>query len=142
VTGGGSTADWRRAFVDPATGVAIGNTISPRKFYGNNANILPMIRMTEMYYIAAECANSNKDSLAATTLLDTVRVHRNLPVYTTAALKTDSINVEIRKEYQKEFLGEGQVYYYFKRKNVPFNALPFTKAPVVANASYVFIKPE
>jgi len=142
VTGGGSTADWRRAFVDPVTAVALGNTISPRKFYSNNANILPMIRMTEMYYIAAECANSNKDSLAATTLLDTVRAHRNLPVYTTAALRTDSINIEIRKEYQKEFLGEGQTFYYFKRKNVPFNSLPFTKVPVVANASYVFIKPE
>jgi hypothetical protein len=142
VTGGGATSDWRRAFVDPVTSIALGNTISPRKFYGSNANVLPMIRMTEMYYIAAECANSNKDSLAATTLLDSVRAHRNLPIYTTAALKTDSINIEIRKEYQKEFLGEGQVFYYFKRKNLPFATLPFTKVPVVANASYVFIKPE
>jgi starch-binding outer membrane protein, SusD/RagB family len=142
VNGGGTTADWRRAFVDPATGVAIGNTISPRKYYAGNANVLPMIRVSEMYYIAAECATATLDSLKATDLLDSIRVHRNVPKYTLAALKTDSLNIEIRKEYQKEFLGEGQMFYYYKRKNLPFSALPFTKVPVVAGASYVFIKPE
>ena len=142
VTGGGATSDWRKAFVDPATGTALGNTISPRKFYSSNANVLPMIRMTEMYYIAAECATANLDSLTATNLLDTVRVHRNLAKYGLAALKPDSLNTEIRKEYQKEFVGEGQMFYYYKRKNLPFSALPFTKVPVVGNASYVFIKPE
>ncbi len=142
VTGGGATGDWRRAFVDPATAVAIGNTISPRKCYANNANVLPMIRVTEMYYIAAECATANRDTLKATDLLDSIRVHRNVPKYTVPALKQDSLNIEIRKEYQKEFLGEGQMFYFYKRKNLPFSALPFTKVPVVANASYVFIKPE
>ena len=145
VTGSGSTADWRRAFVDPATGTAIGNTISPRKFYSGNqssVNIVPMIRATEMYYIATEVANALQDSLTATNLLDSVRVHRNLVKYTQTALKRDSINKEIAKEYQKEFLGEGQVFYYYKRKNLPFSSLPYTKVPVVADASYVFIKPE
>ena len=142
VTGSGATSDWRRTFNDPATGLTFGNTISPRKFYTTNAYVLPMIRMTEMYYIAAECATANLDSLSATNWLDTVRVHRNLLKYTLTALKPDSLNTEIRKEYQKEFLGEGQMFYYYKRKNLPFATLPFTKVPVVANASYVFIKPE
>jgi hypothetical protein len=145
VTGGGATSDFRRAFVDPVTGVAIGNTISPRKCYATNtnlANVLPMIRVTEMYYIAAECATAALDSLKATDLLDSVRVHRGLPRYTLPALKTDSLNIEIKKEYQKEFLSEGQMFYFYKRKNLPFSALPFTKVPVVADASYVFIKPE
>ena len=147
VTGSGATTDWRRAgaFVDPTTGTAIGNTISPKKFYSFNqasVNTVPLIRATEMYYIAAETANALKDSLTATTLLDTVRVHRNLLKYTQVALKRDSINIEIAKEYQKEFLGEGQVFYFYKRKNLPFSSLPYTKVPVVPNASYVFIKPE
>ena len=147
VAGSGAATDWRRAlaFVDPVSGLTSGNTISPRKFYSNNqssVNIVPMIRTTEMYYIAAEVANALKDSLSATTLLDTVRVHRNLLKYTQVALKRDSINIEISKEYQKEFLGEGQVFYYYKRKNLPFASLPYTKVPVIPNASYVFIKPE
>jgi hypothetical protein len=95
-----------------------------------------------MYYIAAECAVALNDSLSATNWLDTVRVHRNVPKYTLPALKKDSLGVEIAKEYQKEFLGEGQVFFYYKRKNLPFTALPYTKVAVVPNASYVFIKPE
>jgi hypothetical protein len=145
VTGSGSTSDWRKAFVDPATGTALGNTISPRKFYSGNqssVNVLPMIRTSEMYYIAAESASALQDSLSATNWLDTVRVHRNLVKYVQTALKRDSINVELAKEYQKEFLGEGQVFYYYKRKNLPFSSLPYTKVPVVSNASYVFVKPE
>ena len=144
VTGSGATSDWRKAlaFVDPATNGTSGNTISPRKFYASNANVLPLIRTTEMYYIAAECAVALNDSLSATNWLDTVRVHRNVPKYTLAALKKDSLGVEIAKEYQKEFLGEGQVFFYYKRKNLPFTALPYTKVAVVPNASYVFIKPE
>jgi hypothetical protein len=145
VTGGGATSDLRRAFIDPATALTSGNTIMPRKTYAttnNLANVLPMIRVTEMYYIAAECATAALDSLKATDLLDSVRVHRNLPKYTLPALKRDSLNIEIRKEYQKEFLSEGQMFYFYKRKNLPFASLPFTKVPVVADASYVFIKPE
>ena len=145
-TGSGSTADKRNLFVDPATGgvnISIANAnISPRKFYQTNANVLPMIRMTEMYYIAAECATANLDSLSATNWMDTVRAHRGLVKYTLAALKRDSLNVEIAKEYQKEFMGEGQVFYFYKRKNLPFSALPYTRVPVAPNASYVFIKPE
>jgi len=147
VAGSGLSADYRYAgaFVDPTTGTALGNKISPKKFYINGSpsvNVLPMIRLTEMYYIAAEAANANQDSLTATNLLDSVRVHRNLPKYTQTALKRDSINVEIGKEYQKEFLGEGQVFFYYKRKNLPFSALPYTRVPVASNASYVFVKPE
>ena len=142
VNNGGATSDWRRAFVDPTTGQALGNTISQRKAYATAANVLPMVRMTEMYYIAAECATASLESLSATNWLDSVRVHRNVPKYVVAALKTDSLNTEIRKEYQKEFLGEGQMFYFYKRKNLPFASLPFTKVPVVPNATYVFIKPE
>jgi hypothetical protein len=98
--------------------------------------------MTEMYYIAAESAAALQDSITATNLMDTVRVHRNLAKYTVEPLKRDSLIVEIGREYQKEFLSEGQVFYYYKRRNLPFSALPFTRVQPVAGASYVFIKPE
>lgn len=142
VTGSGAIADWRKSFVDPLTGFASGNAFMPKKFYPFGKGTVPMIRLTEMYYIAAECAANNNDLVNATALLDTVRVHRNLPKYTLTALSADSLGVEIRKEHQKEFIGEGQVFFYYKRKNIPFAALPFTKVPVDANATYVFVKPE
>jgi hypothetical protein len=148
VTGSGSINDWRKLFVDPANNALFGNVISPRKFYALSnhpntlPNVIPMLRLTEMYYIATECAIANNDLTKATALLDTVRVHRNVPKYVLAALPVDSLNAELGREYQKEFLGEAQAYYYFKRKNIPFASLPFTRVPVVANASYVFVKPE
>ena len=147
VTGGGASGDFRSNFLDPVTAtITFSNKdILPRKCFATNANlanVLPMIRVTEMYYIAAECATAALDSLKATDLLDSVRVHRGLTKYTLPALKRDSLNIEIRKEYQKEFLAEGQMFYFYKRKDLPFASLPFTKVPVVADASYVFIKPE
>nr|WP_199077314.1 RagB/SusD family nutrient uptake outer membrane protein [Pedobacter sp. ASV19] len=143
VTGSGSNVDWRKSFGDPLTGSGTGIPFMPKKFYilGSKSSF-PMIRLTEMYYIAAECAVNNKDSVTATALLDTVRVHRNLPKYSLVALKNDSLKVEIGKEYQKEFIGEGQMFFYFKRKNRPFASMPFTSIPVDGNATYVFVKPE
>jgi len=71
---------------------------------------MPMLRLSEMYYIAAECET---DPATALRYLNTVRYNRGLPdLPPTAVLET-----EIRKEYQKEFYGEGQLFFYYKRKN-------------------------
>ncbi|HEY2582542.1 MAG TPA: RagB/SusD family nutrient uptake outer membrane protein, partial [Mucilaginibacter sp.] len=61
VTGGGSASDWRKlaAFMAPFTGAAL---VMPKKFNATAANTFPMVRLTEMYYIAAECAVTNGDS--------------------------------------------------------------------------------
>ncbi|PUZ25523.1 hypothetical protein DCC81_14660 [Chitinophaga parva] len=71
--------------------------------------VQPLVRKTEMYYILAET-----DPAAALSLLDSVRTHRGLPPLDPSA----SIPTEIQKEYQKEFWGEGQLFYYYKRNNV------------------------
>jgi starch-binding outer membrane protein, SusD/RagB family len=71
--------------------------------------VQPLVRKTEMYYIMAETDPTN-----ALTLLDTVRIHRGLPALVSSA----SIPTEIKKEYQKEFWGEGQLFYYYKRLNI------------------------
>lgn len=70
--------------------------------------VQPLVRKTELYYILAETNASQ--SLA---LLDTVRVHRGLPLLTIDA----NIPAEITKEYQREFLGEGQLFFFYKRMN-------------------------
>jgi hypothetical protein len=70
----------------------------------------PMLRISEMYYIAAE---SETDPALALGYLNTVRYNRglsNLPDGT-------DINAELLKEYRKEFYGEGQLFFYYKRTN-------------------------
>lgn len=70
----------------------------------------PIIRKSELYYIIAE---TEADPTTAFAALSLVRNARGLlPLSTTATLRA-----EITKEYQKEFWGEGQVFYYYKRIN-------------------------
>lgn len=71
---------------------------------------MPMIRKSEIYYIAAECA---PDDATGFTYLNTVREKRGL---LTPPL-TATLQTEIMKEYAKEFYGEGQLFYYYKRTN-------------------------
>ncbi|MBV7529849.1 RagB/SusD family nutrient uptake outer membrane protein [Chitinophaga sp. sic0106] len=75
--------------------------------------MVPLIRLSEMYYIAAECET---DKTAALGYLDSVRVNRQrTPVYLPA---TADLEAELSKEYQKEFYAEGQLWYFFKRKKM------------------------
>lgn len=74
---------------------------------------LPLIRLSEMYYIAAECALTPKDGVE---YLDQVRLHRGLASYALdRGMSREKLDEEIWKEYKKEFIGEGQLWYYYKR---------------------------
>ena len=85
---------------------------------GIHNDIYPLIRMSEAYYIAAECLKDT-DPLRAVKLLNSVRSARNLgssPLPET--LSSTEIQDEIFKEYRKEFVGEGgQLFFYYKRLN-------------------------
>jgi len=85
---------------------------------GRNNDIYPLLRMTEAYYIAAECLKDS-DPKKAIELLNTVRENRNLSLYPLSDdLTSEQIQNEIYKEYRKEFVGEaGQLFFYYKRLN-------------------------
>ncbi len=94
-------------------------------------NRQPLIRISEMYLIAAECAGSKKEALE---YFNTLRQHRGFAV--ADDLKEDTtdeqLQAAIAKEYQKEFIGEGQWFFYSKRtdQETPsdiFVPVPFSK---------------
>lgn len=98
--------------------------------------MMPMLRMSEMYYIAAECAPDNATAFA---YLNTVRYNRNL----TNLTGTTTLRSELTKEYQKEFIGEGQLFYYYKRINqatIP-NGAATSGSITMTSAKYVVPKP-
>lgn len=70
--------------------------------------LVPMIRVSEMYYIMAECEPDPAEALKA---LNKVRNARALKEITDANQLTD----ELEKEYKREFIGEGQLFFYYKR---------------------------
>jgi hypothetical protein len=98
-------------------GVRIDRYLSKFWQYENGVynKIFPVIRLTEAYYIAAE-ALKDTDPARAIELLNTVRSNRNLDEFPLSpTLSSNEIQEEIFKEYRKEFLGEGQLFYYYKR---------------------------
>lgn len=73
-------------------------------------NIIPLMRISEMYYIAAE---AEADKTLALGYLNTVRKNRGLLDLLPAVV----VATEIRNEYKREFYGEGQLFFYYKRLN-------------------------
>ena len=73
-----------------------------------------MIRVPEMYYIAAE-ALLESDYDKALELYNAVRAHRGLEALTDKPLTVELIN----DERCKEMIGEGQTYFNMKRQNLP-----------------------
>lgn len=102
---------------------------------GGDNGIFPLIRMTEAFYIAAECLKDS-DPEEAVRLLNAVRENRNLSLYPLDDnLTADQIQEEIYKEYRKEFVGEGgQLFYYHKRRN---DATIKGSAKTMSKATYV-----
>ncbi|SFC96108.1 RagB/SusD family nutrient uptake outer membrane protein [Flavobacterium phragmitis] len=71
---------------------------------------IPMFKLSEMYLIAAETATVPADGI---TFLNTLRFNRGL----NNLAATASVATEVAKEYKKEFIGEGQLFFYYKRTN-------------------------
>lgn len=74
------------------------------------SNLIPMIRVTEMYYIIAE---TTTDDIEALNSINLVLENRGLDKLTSK----DEVPATILSEYQKEFWGEGQLFFYYKRIN-------------------------
>jgi hypothetical protein len=79
--------------------------------------VLPALRLSEMYYIAAECTYDT-DAAKGIALLQAVRAARGITKPLAVSTKDDLLK-ELIKEARKEFYGEGQIFYMFKRLNQP-----------------------
>lgn len=100
----------------------------------------PALRLTEMYYIAAE-ATYDTDPVKAIGYLNTVRTHRGIiDLLPTTLSKTTFMN-ELVKECRKEFYGESQIFFMYKRLNLDIIA-PSGLIYPASNNIYVFPVPD
>ena len=78
--------------------------------------MIPIIRISEMYLIAAEVysemGTAEGDRLAWEKI-NTLRRARNVPD------REYELQDAIFQEFRKEFIGEGQMFWYYKRRNAP-----------------------
>lgn len=96
------------------------NSYTPLKYYGNSTQLtsdyIPLLRLPEAYYIAAECLlkQSVPDVTGALDLLNTVRTNRGILTNLTNLDATQAMN-EVVKEYVKEYNCEGVAFFLYKR---------------------------
>lgn len=74
--------------------------------------MMPLIRLSEMYLIAAETATNFAD---AKTYFNNVRNSRN--AFSLNPSDEGQLKALIALEYRKEFIGEGQMFFYYKRNS-------------------------
>ena len=90
-------------------------------------NTIPLIKLSEMYLIMAESLVDSDKALAQSYLND-LRVSRGIIVDDSNVMDEDELENEILKEYNKEFLGEGQLFFFYKRKALEsFRSFPSDK---------------
>jgi hypothetical protein len=72
---------------------------------------MPLIRLSEMYLILSECAPTPDQSTEWINHLRDARGVLPLPVFTSDDEKMRSLEIE----YRKDFYGEGQLWFFYKR---------------------------
>ena len=110
-------------------------------------DLMPLIRLPEMYYIAAECRISgpDKDLGEARSLLQEVRKARAVYEELDADLDEASLMAQLEKEYRKEFICEGVVFYFYKRlgyEKLPRQSDMMSGSKVIDDAVYMLPYPD
>ncbi|MHC1780945.1 MAG: RagB/SusD family nutrient uptake outer membrane protein [Bacteroidales bacterium] len=94
---------------------------------------IPLIRLSEMYFIAAECGGE--------TLFRDYRIARVLdPSIDGTLTSPTAIKDRLEKEYRKEFYGEGQMFFFYKRLN--YNKFTWPVVKNITEAVYRLPLPE
>ena len=83
-----------------------------------------------MYYIAAEASYNTGDEGSALSYFNTVRRNRGIGDSVTTVADKATFNNLLLTEARKEFYGESQIFYMYKRLNhgVPVSST-FTQSP-------------
>jgi len=81
------------------------------------ATLIPLLRLSEVYYIAAECET---DLQKGYEWLNTIRQYRGTPEL--AVTSATDLASRIRTEYLREFMGEGQIFFLYKRLGIAIAA--------------------
>ena len=102
----------------------------------DNFALIPILRLSEMYYIISECRYNAGDEAGAIDYLQKVRDAYHADGRTIVGSQYWN---ELLLEMQKEYLTEGQLFYYYKRRNIPITNGGMT---ITVGDKFVFPIPE
>lgn len=107
------------------------------KYIKNEKEVVPLIRLPEMYYILCEM-KALSDSEAK---LNEVRHKRGYPASEDEHFKTEADRIKaLNREYRKEFYAEGQYYFFLKQH--PTAPVEHFNEVTLGKAQYVFPLPD
>lgn len=109
-----------------------------KKYNVNSNEVIPLIRLPEMYYILCEMSDDMAESRS---YLNYVRNQRGY----SAALNESYTDAEgklaaLDKEYRKEFYAEGQYWFFMKLHGIL--TIPYATDIVLAPENYIFPLPD
>ena len=90
------------------------------KYQGRDSlynQMIPIVRSSEMYMIASEASPSKRDGVKYLNVLRNHRGLNNIPWY--------QLDMELDKEWLKEMYGEGQLFFYYKRRMKTYMKSPY-----------------
>ena len=94
----------------------------------DKADQYPLIRLSELYFIAIETAPIEQ----AQSLWNSFLSSRMLPAEKLPVDREEKL-LKILQEFRKEFYGEGQLFYMYKRYNSPHEDILFADPRLVVN---------
>lgn len=107
--------------------------------------MIPLIRMSEIYLIAAECTDDMSEAIG---YVNDIRRNRNCVDLALNETDTESTVLDyITAEFAREVIGEGQLYFYYKRHAMTtvMSGTTFSASRQTANidlSSYVWPLPD
>lgn len=104
----GLNTDYRNNWFETATS----STKRITKYSYNT--LIPLIKISEMYLIAAETETTLSTAIS---YLNVLIVHRGLSALDIPSTSQVLLDTEIENEYRREFISEGQLFYYYKRRD-------------------------
>jgi hypothetical protein len=141
--------DWRYKQWFLATASTSGATADERavlqKYVENTtpvANLYPLVapamRLTEMYYIASEASYNLGDQTSALSYFNTVRKNRGIGDSVVNVADKPTFNNLLLTEARKEFYGESQIFYMYKRLN---HGIPVSSTYIQPASDKIFVFP-
>lgn len=108
--------------------------------YGKLSNqTIPLIRMSEVYYIAAEVIFATNPE-EAKGYLQLVKKGRGVTVNLSKDVDKEEFMELLVNEYRREYFGEGQLMYMYKRMNRPIQSSdPYDREEVMPEDKYAVL---
>lgn len=115
----------------------LNNTGSPSDNARCFQYMIPLVRMSELYLMLAECELANHET--AIGYVNAIRANRNCPNIELKGTETDAdVKQYITNEFMREMVGEGQLFFYYKR-NAMESVLGDGEIGYDANYNYVML---